>query len=88
MTDTMRAVDHTHPHDERSVDSSFRRGRGVATDGSGQPTDRPTERDAVDDESMAEVDHQPPNGDGANPVFERGRKRQGDASNDVHEDTE
>ncbi|WP_256392224.1 hypothetical protein [Natronoarchaeum rubrum] len=87
MTDTMKDVDHTHPSDEDSVARVFRRGRGVAADGSGRPSDREDEQDD-DDESMANVDHQPPNGDGANPVFERGKKREDAVANDVTEDEE
>jgi hypothetical protein len=83
----MKDVDHIHPHGDRSVARVFERGRAVAADGSGRPTDRNGRADA-DDESMDDVDHDPPNGEGANPVFERGRKRQNDVSNDVDEDTE
>ena len=84
----MESVDHPHPHGDRSVARLFQRGQPVAADGSGRPEDTDERRDASDDESMAEVDHEPPQGDGANPAFERGRKRQADVSDDVNEDTE
>jgi len=90
MTDTMKDVDHTHPHGDSGAARSFRRGPAVAADGSGRPSDRADEQTTEsDDESMADVDHQPPEGDGANPVFERGKKPQAErAVEDVSEDEE
>ncbi|PSP82839.1 hypothetical protein BRC83_08485 [Halobacteriales archaeon QS_1_68_17] len=72
----MREVDHTHPYTRRTFGETvaFERGPAVAADG-GEPDADPSDRgDEGDegDEKMRDVDHTPPEGDGANRVFERG----------------
>ncbi len=84
MTENMRDVDHTHPFGDASAARSFERGPTVVTDGGTPEAD---EGDGTDDEQMADVDHAPPQGDGANPAFERGRKGQADVSVNETDDT-
>ncbi|MFC7114823.1 hypothetical protein ACFQH2_07375 [Natronoarchaeum sp. GCM10025703] len=74
MTEQMRNVDHTHPFGDRSAARSFERGPTVVTDGG---------QDEQTEERMADVDHVPPHGEGASPVFKRGKKRQADVSVNV-----
>jgi len=66
MTDEMRAVSHTNPYTDESFGETvvFRRGQTVVADG-GKP-----ERTAT--QTMKDVSHTPPTGDGAMRVFERG----------------
>ena len=60
----MRNVDHTHPVTDRPFGERFDPTTAIAADGG--------ERDAADPDQMADVDHETPDGDGADPVFERG----------------
>ena len=76
---TLGEVSHTHPHTKRSFGANFTfaRGGAVAADG-GRPDVVPegdgAETTKNDDESatLGDVAHVPPDGHGANPVFERG----------------
>nr|WP_135827253.1 hypothetical protein [Halorussus ruber] len=77
----MGEVSHTHPHTARgAINRPFQRGPVVAADGGEREAYDETEADAreEDDEregdQMKDVNHTPPHGDGANPVFERGRE--------------
>jgi len=78
---TMAEVSHVNPHTGRPFGATavFGRGPRIATDGGqseGPPEDAPEAGTAPDEEgdeeTMADVSHTPPNGDGANRVFERG----------------
>jgi hypothetical protein len=84
--DRMGDISHTHPYDDTSAGELFLRGPVIVADGGRDPereavTDAETETaesdDAVDEETMAEVSHTPPEGDGANRVFERGEEHEG-----------
>ncbi|MFW5937366.1 MAG: hypothetical protein ACOCSN_00355 [Halanaeroarchaeum sp.] len=62
---TMGGVNHTNRDDPRNVFAEmFRRGASTTTDG-GQRTD--------ETDSMADVDHEAPDGTDANEVWARGR---------------
>jgi hypothetical protein len=83
--DRMGDISHTHPYDDTSAGELFLRGPVIVADGGHDPeresvTDAETESaesdDAVDGETMAEVSHTPPEGDGANRVFERGEEHE------------
>jgi hypothetical protein len=67
--DTMKDVSHTHPETGETFGHVYRRGPAVA-DGGETPTDESTE--ATPEETMADVAHTPPHGDGANEVWKRG----------------
>ncbi|WP_424004242.1 hypothetical protein ACOZ4I_06680 [Haloarcula salina] len=58
---TMRNVDHTHPETNATFGAAFRRGPVVAADGGDPETD----------ETMEDVDHEPP-GEGVTRAYERG----------------
>jgi len=62
----MADFDHAHPHDDRGVGRTFRRGPTIVTDGG--------ETEADDERAtMADVDHTPPNdAPDVTRVFERG----------------
>ena len=80
-TDTMADVSHKNPLTGETAGRLFSRGPTVVTDG-GERTDAeepsatdPTERTEEEPETMADVEHTPPqDADDANRVFERGRK--------------
>ena len=81
MTD-MRNIDHTHPNDDRSTGRVFRRGPTVAADGGQRDAE---DRDEGSQDTMRDVDHDDPEGEGANRVFERGREH-ADETGDVAEE--
>ncbi|SFR41475.1 hypothetical protein [Halogeometricum limi] len=58
----MRRVSHTNPYTNETLGDTFRRGPAV-TDGG----------ERRDEDAMANVDHTPREGDGANAVWNRGR---------------
>ena len=66
MTDEMRAVSHTNPYTDESFGETvvFKRGQTVAADGG--------RREGDEKQTMKDVSHTPPTGDGAMRVFERG----------------
>ncbi|WP_136715317.1 hypothetical protein [Halorientalis salina] len=66
MTDAMNAVSHTNPYTDEPFGETvtFRRGQTVVADGG--------ERTGTDEQTMKDVSHTPPAGDGAMRVFERG----------------
>ena len=84
---TLGDVSHTHPYTKRSFGANFTfaRGGAVAADG-GRPDVVPEEGEAEESDSddepaasdddevatLGDVAHVPPDGHGANPVFERG----------------
>jgi len=70
----MRDVDHTHPHTNESFGAAFRRGPTVAADGG----ERSDADEAVDAETMADVDHESPS-EGATRAFERGTEGRTDS---------
>jgi len=70
MTD-MRDVDHTHPVTDRPFGERFDPTTAIAADGG--------ERGAADPDRMANLDHETPAGDGADPAFERGTERRDDS---------
>ena len=84
----MKEVDHTHPDTGRPFGEQvvFARGPAVAADGGERSGSPGNERDASSDEDdesaeveaedarMKDVDHEPPNDDDPNRVFERGRE--------------
>ncbi|MFC7046796.1 hypothetical protein ACFQH6_16550 [Halobacteriaceae archaeon GCM10025711] len=84
MTDTdrtqpMKDVDHTHPYNDTSAGTVFRRGPVVTVDGGRR--EEPSEKKA--EETMKEVDHEPPEGgEGSNRVFERGYEHEDDEDED------
>ena len=57
----MREIDHTHPHTGTAFGKNYYDAGTVAADGGHEPTD----------ETMADVDHEPPT-EGASRSFERG----------------
>ena len=63
--ETMREVDHTHPHTNDTFGTVFTSGQAVAADGGSA--------DGADDarETMADVDHDSPDG-GVDRAYERG----------------
>ena len=81
-TQSLGDVSHTHPYTKRSFGANFTfaRGGAVAADG-GRPDVVPEEDEAATDDgssggdepaTLGDVAHVPPDGYGANPVFERG----------------
>jgi len=82
----MGEISHTHPYDDTSAGELFLRGPVIVADGGRDPereavSDAETgpagsDDDAVEGETMAEVSHTPPEGDGANRVFERGKEHE------------
>lgn len=87
MTDhtrTMRDVSHTHPYTDRgAINRPFERGPVIAADGGRRDAERRPRQATPSDggkrgahgeekRTMKDVDHTPPSGEGANPVFERG----------------
>jgi hypothetical protein len=64
---TMKDVSHTNPYTGEAFGDSVVYKRGVVITDGGHDPEREGEA-----ETMEDVDHEPPNGDGANPVFERG----------------
>jgi len=73
MTDQMSDVDHTNPHTDETFGAAFRRGPDVAADGG-----RANAED-TDEQTMDDVDHEPPEGEGANPAYERGTEGRADS---------
>jgi len=66
----MKDVEHTHPHTNRAFgEVVFTDGEAVAADG-GEADAETT--DSTDTQTMEDVSHTPPHGDGANRAFERG----------------
>jgi len=63
--ETMRAVDHTHPHTNDTFGTVFTSGQAVAADGG--TADGADEQD----ETMADVDHDSPD-EGVDRAYERG----------------
>ena len=94
----MTDVDHTHPHDDPCLGDAFcRGGRRIATDGGRRGTG--PKEDAIDETAddpvmdpedheptMREVSHEPPSGDGANDVFQRGHSEIGSERADPTDD--
>ena len=83
MTDELRDVSHTPPHDGRNrVQDYYERGPGPVADGGervdGQAdeSDDESAEDAMDDSTLKDVDHTPPEGEGVNNVYRRGEKRE------------
>ncbi|WP_238392226.1 hypothetical protein [Halorussus amylolyticus] len=78
----MADVSHTHPHTDRgAINRPFVRGPVVAADGGERESyDGEEAADESEDEEsrqqMKDVNHTPPDGEGANPVFERGGKEE------------
>ena len=82
----MKAVDHTHPDTDRPFGEQvvFARGPTVAADGGAR--DEGPEADADAEETieetgearMKDVDHEPPNEEDPNRVFERGEEGRGE----------
>ncbi len=83
MTDAMKDVSHTNPYTDESFGETvvFRRGQTVAadggerTDGSRSSSGRRSDggrREESEKQTMKDVSHTPPTGDGAMRVFERG----------------
>ncbi|WP_331233125.1 hypothetical protein [Natronorarus salvus] len=81
----MGDISHTHPYDDTSAGELFLRGPVIVADG-GRDPEREDVREAETEaavesdsgpETMAEVSHTPPEGDGANRVFERGEEHEG-----------
>ena len=66
MTDDMETVSHTNPYTDESFGETvvFRRGQTVVADGG--------RREGTETQTMKDVSHTPPTGDGAMRVFERG----------------
>ncbi|XVH31377.1 hypothetical protein ACNS7O_13420 [Haloferacaceae archaeon DSL9] len=67
-TRTMADVSHTHPYTGETFSEVYRRGPAMADGGE----ERQPAQESTDDETMADVDHAPPHGDGANDVWARG----------------
>ncbi|NHN48687.1 hypothetical protein G9464_13940 [Halostella sp. JP-L12] len=84
MTD-MKNVDHTHPYNDRSASTVFRRGPTVVADGGEAEAEPTPEEDAQPEDEMRDVSHDDPHGEGANRVFERGREHD-DGTGDVAEE--
>ena len=72
-TATVADVSHTHPHTDETFGAVYRRGPAVADGGRDGPTEE------TETESMRDVDHTPPHGEGANEVWARGRETDPDA---------
>ena len=82
----MKAVDHTHPDTDRPFGEAvvYQRGPTVAADGGAR--DEGPEADADAEETieetgearMKDVDHEPPNEEDPNRVFERGEEGRGE----------
>jgi hypothetical protein len=84
----MGEVSHTHPYTARgAINRPFQRGPVVAADGGEREASDGEEAEAAadareeDDEKrdgdrMKDVNHTPPHGEGANPVFERGGREE------------
>jgi len=83
----MGEVSHTHPHTARgAINRPFQRGPVVAADGGEREAyegeepeaaaDAREEDDERDSDQMKDVNHTPPHGEGANPVFERGGREE------------
>jgi len=72
MTEQMKDVDHTNPHTDETFGAAFQRGPDVAADGGRADAERT-------DDQMSDVDHEPPEGEGANPAFERGTEGRADS---------
>lgn len=89
MTKQMRHVDHTHPFGDSSAARSFERGPTVVTDGGQDEQSEEQTEDGDSEEQMQDVDHVPPHGEGAAPVFKRGGNQQTEvATDDEGVDTE
>ncbi|MFC6732734.1 hypothetical protein ACFQH3_06730 [Haladaptatus sp. GCM10025707] len=63
----MKEISHTNPYTGKSFGEGMVYRRGVVITDGGHDPEREEEP-----EKMKDVDHEPPNGEGANPVFERG----------------
>lgn len=82
----MKAVDHTHPDTDRPFGEQvvFARGPTVAADGGARDEERETDADAEETVGetgktrMKDVDHEPPNEEDPNRVFERGEEGRGE----------
>ncbi|MDY6818848.1 MAG: hypothetical protein SVG88_09315 [Halobacteriales archaeon] len=83
--ETLSEIDHTHPTDNRSFGAAFRRGPTVIADGGRRETARepaatdeesemepadPTEETADEPAKLGDISHTPPDGDGANRVWD------------------
>ena len=71
-TVAMADVSHTHPHTGETFGTVYRRGPAMADGGRDDASD-------ADAETMRDVDHTPPHGEGANEVWARGRQTDADA---------
>jgi hypothetical protein len=70
MSDEMKDVQHTHPYTGETFGQVYRRGPAVADGGDRRETDSEAEE-------MADVDHTPREGEGADDVWTRGRTADG-----------
>ena len=70
MTDRMREVSHTHPDHDTTDWHYFHRGPTVAADGGRRETEDGREERDIDRETMEDVSHTPPHGDGADRVWD------------------
>ncbi|MFB6299383.1 MAG: hypothetical protein ABEH65_03910 [Halobacteriales archaeon] len=95
-SDTLGEVDHTHPFDGRPFGVAFRRGPTIAADGGrrdptasneeetdAEPTDA-IEETAGEPADLSDISHTPPDGDGANRVWDgtQVRESKGDVTDD------
>ena len=79
---TMADVSHTHPHTGETFGDVYRRGPAVADGGRDDAPDANANESTNTNtgaETMCDVDHTPPHGEGANDVWARGRKTGADA---------
>ncbi len=82
MTERKRLgeISHTNPYTDKSFGetTTYRRGPVLATDGGRDPereaeSDTEVEEDA-DDDTLRDIDHEPPDGEGTQATYERGNE--------------
>ncbi len=77
----MADVSHTHPHTGETFGTVYRRGPAVADGGrDGDDAAEAETETGTGTESMRDVDHTPPHGEGANDVWARGRTKETDVT--------
>ncbi len=83
MTDEMGEISHTNPYTDESFGERvqvFDRGTTIAADGGEDPVDGESTDEQVDEETMKDVDHEPPNdSESANRVYKRGTNGRDDS---------